>query len=141
MPSRRQLLQASALASGLGALGFTASTAQAAISGPVCAYVGTYSDGGKPWRGGRGLGVHQFVADGATGALKPIPGAPTLVREEWTRGNYPRSCTLDPGGRFLYVCHDKQGDNVTVFRVKKGDIQFTGQYVAVGSAVAIEFSS
>jgi len=418
MPSRRQLLQASALASGLGALGLTASTVEAAASGPVYAYVGTYSDGGKPWRGGRGLGVHQFVVDGATGALKPIPGAPpavastgsdaklrnpaslarhpklpmlyaanefeagsvsafrigadgalsfvaemacggkdpayvsvhpdgrflftanyasgdvsvialrtdggfdsdvaavvykdaaacgatpckpgadvvpaaarshegfatsdhdgphahmvhsdptgnfvlvadlgldrvisyrfdrktgvlsqpstvavsessgarhfvfhpngkwfylvneeastiafmrydgatgvltlvsetsalpagfkgtsyasgirmlpdgqhfvslnrlhdsislfkidartgapTLVREEWTRGNYPRSCTLDPSGRFLYVCHNKQGDNVTVFRVKKGDIQFTGQYVAVGSAAAIEFSS
>ena len=35
MPSRRQLLQASALASGLGALGLTASTAQAATSGPI----------------------------------------------------------------------------------------------------------
>ncbi len=69
-------------------------------------------------------------------------GAPTLVREEWTRGNYPRSCTLEPSGRFLYVCHNKQGDNVTIFRVKKnGDVQFTGQYVAVGSAAAIEFSS
>ena len=418
MPSRRQLLQASALASGLGALGLTASTVQAATSGPVYAYVGTYTDGGKPWRGGRGLGVHQFVVDGATGALKPISGAPpavastgneaklrnpaslarhptlpllyaanefeagsvsafrigangalsfvaemacggkdpayisvhpdgrflftanyasgdvsvialradgsldadraavvykdvaacgatpckpgadvvpaaarshegfatsdhdgphahmvhsdpggnfvlvadlgldrvisyrfdrstgvlsqpstvavsessgarhfvfhpngkwlylvneeastiafmrydrqsgvltlvnetsalpagfkgtsyasgirmlpdgqhfvslnrlhdsislfkidartgapTLVREEWSRGNYPRSCTLDPSGKFLYVCHNKQGDNVTVFRVQKGDIQFTGQYVAVGSAAAIEFSA
>jgi 6-phosphogluconolactonase (cycloisomerase 2 family) len=68
-------------------------------------------------------------------------GAPTLVREEWSRGNYPRSCTLDPSGKFLYVCHNKQGDNVTVFRVQKGDIQFTGQYVAVGSAAAIEFSA
>jgi len=68
-------------------------------------------------------------------------GAPTLVREEWSRGNYPRSCTLDPSGRFLYVCHNKQGDNVTVFRVQKGNIHFTGQYVAVGSASAIEFSA
>ena len=418
MPSRRQLLQASALASGLGALGLTPSFSQAASSAAVFAYVGTYTDGGKPWRGGRGLGVHQFVLDSATGALKPIPGAPpaaagagsdaklrnpaslarhpklpmlyaanefeagsvsafrigangalsfvsemacggkdpahisvhpdgrflftanyasgdvsvialrtdgtldadrpavvykdadacgatpckpgadavpaaarshegfatsdhdgphahmvhadpkgnfvlvadlgldrvisyrfdratgvlsqpstvavsessgarhfvfhpngkwlylvneeastiafmrydnatgvlalvsetsalpagfkgtsyasgirmlpdgqhfvslnrlhdslslfkidarsgapTLVREEWSRGNYPRSCTLDPSGRFLYVCHNKQGDNVTVFRVQKGNIQFTGQYVAVGSASAIEFSA
>ncbi|WPH21693.1 lactonase family protein [Variovorax paradoxus] len=418
MASRRQLLQASALASGLGALGLAGSTAQAATSRPVYAYVGTYTDGGKPWRGGRGLGVHQFMVDSATGALKPIPGAPpavassgndaklrnpaslarhptlpllyaanefeagsvsafrigadgalsfvaemvcggkdpahisvhpeggflftanyasgdvsvialradgsfdadraaviykdaaacgatpckpgadvvpaaarshegfatsdhdgphahmvhsdprgnfvlvadlgldrvisyrfdratgvlsqpstvavsessgarhfvfhpngkwlylvneeastiafmrydgstgvlalvsetsalpagfkgtsyasgirmlpdgqhfvslnrlhdsislfridsrtgapTLVREEWSRGNYPRSCTLDPSGRFLYVCHNKQGDNVTIFRVQKGDIRFTGQYVAVGSASAIEFSA
>ncbi|KAB7575678.1 lactonase family protein, partial [Verminephrobacter sp. Larva24] len=48
MPSRRQLLQASAFASGLGASGLTAATAQAATSGPVYACVGTYSDGGKP---------------------------------------------------------------------------------------------
>ena len=57
MPSRRQLLQASALASGLGALGLEPSlafAARAAAQGPVYAYVGTYSDGGKPWRGGRG---------------------------------------------------------------------------------------
>ncbi|WP_394791295.1 lactonase family protein [Rhodoferax sp.] len=68
-------------------------------------------------------------------------GEPKLVREEWTRGNYPRSCTLDPSGKFLYVCHNKQGDNVTIFRVSKGDIKFTGQYVAVGSASSIEFSA
>jgi len=34
-----------------------------------------------------------------------------------------------------------QGDNVTIFRVQKGDIKFTGQYVAVGSASSIEFSA
>ena len=73
--------------------------------------------------------------------IRPDTGEPQLVREEWTRGNYPRSCTLDPSGRFLYVCHNKQGDNVTIFRVSKGDIRFTGQYVAVGSAASIEFSS
>ncbi|MFT4192912.1 MAG: lactonase family protein [Comamonas sp.] len=72
--------------------------------------------------------------------VDPGSGVPTLLREEWTRGNYPRSCTLDPSGRFLYVCHNKQGDNVTVFSVHHGDIRFTGQYVAVGSAAAIEFS-
>ena len=68
-------------------------------------------------------------------------GEPQLVREEWTRGNYPRSCTVDPSGKFLYVCHNKQGDSVTIFRVSNGDIQFTGQYVAVGSASTIEFSA
>lgn len=73
--------------------------------------------------------------------INPTTGEPTLLREEWTRGNYPRSCTLDPSGKFLYVCHNKQGDNVTVFSVKNGDVRFTGQYVAVGSAAAIEFSS
>lgn len=73
--------------------------------------------------------------------VDPRTGAPTLVREEWSRGNYPRSCALDPSGRFLYVCHNKQGDNVTIFRVGKGgDVRFTGQYVAVGSAADIAFS-
>jgi len=74
-------------------------------------------------------------------SINPRTGEPTLVREEWTRGNYPRSCTLDPSGRFLYVCHNKQGDNVTIFELLKNDIRFTGRYVAVGSAASIEFST
>jgi 6-phosphogluconolactonase (cycloisomerase 2 family) len=73
--------------------------------------------------------------------INPRTGEPALVREEWTRGNYPRACTLDPSGRFLYVCHNKQGDNVAIFEVLKGDIRFTGRYVAVGSAASIEFST
>ncbi|MDI9335558.1 MAG: lactonase family protein [Gammaproteobacteria bacterium] len=68
-------------------------------------------------------------------------GEPTLLRQEWTRGNYPRSCKLDPSGKFLYVCHNKQSDNVTIFRVRGGDVQFTGQFVAVGSASDIAFSA
>lgn len=71
--------------------------------------------------------------------IDPRSGAPALVRHEWTRGSYARSCTLDPTGRFLYVCHSRS-DNITIFRIGKGTIAFTGQYVAAGSAATIEFS-
>ena len=72
--------------------------------------------------------------------IDPISGAPFWVNEEWTRGSFPRSCSLDPAGRFLYVCHNKQGDNITVFNVEDGSVRFTGQYVPVGSASMVVFS-
>ena len=72
--------------------------------------------------------------------IDPITGAPFWINEEWTRGSFPRSCTLDPAGRFLYVCHNKQGDNITVFNVEDGSVRFTGQYVPVGSASMVVFS-
>lgn len=119
MPSRRQLLQASALASGLGALGLTTSTVQAATSGPVYAYVGTYTDGGKPWRGGRGLGVHQFVVDSATGALKPIPGAPPAVASTGSdaRLRNPASLARHPKLPMLYAANEFEAGSVSAFRI------------------------
>lgn len=122
MPSRRQLLQASALASGLGALGLTASTVQAATAGPVYAYVGTYSDGGKPWRGGRGQGVHQFVLDSATGALKPIPGAPPAVAStgEGAKLRNPASLARHPTLPMLYAANEFEAGSVSAFRIGTG---------------------
>lgn len=122
MPSRRQLLQASALASGLGALGLTASNvhaARSAASGPVYAYVGTYSDGGKPWRGGRGLGVHQFLVDRATGALKPIPGAPPAVAStgEGAKLRNPASLARHPTLPMLYAANEFEAGSVSAFRI------------------------
>jgi 6-phosphogluconolactonase len=72
--------------------------------------------------------------------IDPLNGTPCWMGEEWTRGSFPRSCTLDPSGRYLYVCHNKQGDNVTVFNVEGGSPRFTGHYVAVGSASMLVFS-
>lgn len=72
--------------------------------------------------------------------IDPDTGAPRWLGEEWTRGSFPRSCTLCPNGRFLYVCHNKQGDNVTIFEVNGANVRFTGQYVAVGSASMVAFS-
>jgi 6-phosphogluconolactonase len=65
----------------------------------------------------------------------------TYLGEEPTRGNYPRSCSIDPSGTFLYCCNQRD-DNVTIFRVDRetGLLKFTGQYVAVGNPSAIAFA-
>jgi len=62
------------------------------------------------------------------------------VRDEWTRGNYPRSFNFDPSGRFLYCCNQR-GDNVAAFRVERetGLLEFTGPYTAVGNPSSIVF--
>jgi len=67
-------------------------------------------------------------------------GELTFVREEWTRGNYPRSFNFDPTGRFLYSCNQR-GDNIAVFRVnrKTGGLVFTGHYIPVGNPSIIVF--
>ena len=74
-----------------------------------------------------------IFAVGANGKLK-------LTGEVWTQSDYPRNCSIDPTGNFLFVCHNKS-DNITSFRIKRatGKLTFTGQYVAVGSASAIVF--
>jgi 6-phosphogluconolactonase (cycloisomerase 2 family) len=71
-----------------------------------------------------------------------IGGDGTLTRagEEWTRGDYPRSFTIDPSGRFLYSCNQRS-DAITTFRVdpKSGGLTFTGRYTPVGSPAHIIF--
>ena len=60
--------------------------------------------------------------------------------EEWTHGDYPRSFTFEPSGRFLYCCNQR-GDNVTCFAVNPntGKLTFTGQYVPVGNPSHVAF--
>jgi 6-phosphogluconolactonase len=67
-------------------------------------------------------------------------GTLTLVGEEWTRGDYPRSFNIDPSGQFMYVCNHR-GDSVTTYRVHAGSgkLTFTDQYTAVGSPAVITF--
>jgi 6-phosphogluconolactonase len=67
-------------------------------------------------------------------------GELTFVGEEWTRGNYPRSFTFDPAGRFLYCCNQR-GDNVAIFRVDRdsGALAFTGHYAPVGNPSHLVF--
>jgi 6-phosphogluconolactonase (cycloisomerase 2 family) len=67
-------------------------------------------------------------------------GELTFLSEEWTRGNYPRSFNLAPGGEFFYCCNQR-GDNLTTFRVnmKTGRLTFTGHYTAVGNPSSIVF--
>ena len=67
-------------------------------------------------------------------------GGLTFAGEEWTRGDYPRSFTIDPTGGFLYTCNQR-GDAIACFRVnrKTGALTFTGQYTPVGTPAIIVF--
>jgi 6-phosphogluconolactonase (cycloisomerase 2 family) len=67
-------------------------------------------------------------------------GRPTLVGEQWTRGDYPRSFSIDPTGNFLYACNQR-GDSITVFRIDGGGskLAFTDQYTVMGSPAVIVF--
>jgi 6-phosphogluconolactonase (cycloisomerase 2 family) len=54
----------------------------------------------------------------------------TLTHQDdvWTRGDYPRSLTLDKQGRWLYVMNQRS-DNITRFRVAGRQTQLrTGLY-------------
>lgn len=74
-----------------------------------------------------------WFAIGASGELK-------LAGEEWTRGDYPRSFSVDPSGRFLYSCNQRS-DAIATFRRDKatGQLTFTGKYTAVGTPAIIVF--
>jgi 6-phosphogluconolactonase (cycloisomerase 2 family) len=76
-----------------------------------------------------------FFSIGASGTL-------TFAGETWTRGDYPRSFTIDPTGDFLYCCNQRS-DAVTCFRVNRrtGDLTFTNQYTPVGTPSIIVFLS
>ena len=67
-------------------------------------------------------------------------GTLTFVTEEWTRGDYPRSFNVEPGGNFLYSCNQR-GDTIASFRVdrKTGGLAFTGHFTPVGNPSIIVF--
>ena len=52
----------------------------------------------------------------------------------WTRGDYPRTLTLDSQGQWLYVMNQRS-DNITRFRVapQDGRLTFSPDYTPVGS--------
>jgi len=62
------------------------------------------------------------------------------VGEEWTRGDYPRSFSIDPTGRYFYSCNQR-GDAITTFRVdpRTGRLSFTGQYTSIGTPSSMVF--
>jgi 6-phosphogluconolactonase len=77
--------------------------------------------------------IAVFRVDDTTGDLTP-------VGEAWTRGDYPRSFTIDPTGRFLVSCNQRS-DALTTYRLE-GDgkkLTFTEQYTPVGSPAIIVF--
>lgn len=66
----------------------------------------------------------------------------THQQDVWTRGDYPRSLTLDAQGRWLYVMNQRS-DNITRFNVsaKDGKLTFAEDYTAVGSPSQMVISS
>jgi len=67
-------------------------------------------------------------------------GTLRFAGEEPTRGDYPRSFTFDPSGRFLYSCNQR-ADAIVSFRVnrKTGALVHTGQYTPVGTPSFLAF--
>ncbi len=98
-----------------------------------CSEIMVSSDGRFVYAGNR---LHDSIAIFSVGK----DGTLTFVTEEWTRGNYPRSFTFDPAGKFLYCCNQR-ADNITAFRVdpETGGLAFTGQYTPVGNPSIIVF--
>ena len=67
-------------------------------------------------------------------------GTLIFVAEEWTRGDYPRSFSVEPGGNFLYCCNQR-ADMIAAFRMdaKTGGLSFTGHCTPVGNPSIIIF--
>jgi 6-phosphogluconolactonase len=67
-------------------------------------------------------------------------GRLAFAHDTWTRGDYPRSFSIDPSGGFLYVSNQRS-DAITVFRVERhsGELTFAGQYTAVGTPAIMVF--
>jgi 6-phosphogluconolactonase len=98
-----------------------------------CSEILVAADGRHVYAGNR---LHDSIAIFSVGA----DGSLTLVGEEWTRGDYPRSFAFDPTGRFLYCCNQR-ADAIAVFRVDRstGALAFTGHYAPVGNPSMIVF--
>jgi 6-phosphogluconolactonase len=112
----------------------TISTLPAGFAGSnFCSEILVSIDGRYVYGGNR---LHDSIGIFSVGA----DGRLTFVGEEWTRGDYPRSFSFDPTGRFLYCCNQR-ADNVTVFRVDPatGSLSFTGHYSPVGNPSNIVF--
>jgi len=106
----------------------TISTLPTAFAGSnFCSEILVSADGRFVYAGNRLYDTIAIFSIGSDGYL-------TYLGEEWTRGNYPRSFTLDPSGTFLYCCNQR-ADNVTTFRVQRetGLLEFTGQFTPVGN--------
>ncbi len=80
--------------------------------------------------------LHDSIGVFAVGA----EGKLTFAGETWTRGDYPRSFTIDPTGNFLFSCNQR-ADAIVTFRVDKktGALAFTGRYTPVGTPANVVF--
>lgn len=98
-----------------------------------CSEILVSADGKFVYAGNR---LHDSIGIFSIGAN----GELTHIADEWTRGNYPRSFSFDPTGRFLYCCNQR-ADNVAIFEVNRqtGALKFTGNYAAVGNPSIVAF--
>ncbi len=98
-----------------------------------CSEILVSADGRFVYAGNR---LHDSIGIFAVGN----DGRLTHIADEWTRGNYPRSFSIDPSGSFLYCCNQR-ADNVAIFQVDKttGLLKFTGRYAAVGNPSMVAF--
>lgn len=113
----------------------TISTLPAGFAGSnFCSEILVSGDGKFVYAGNR---LHDSIAIFAVGPT----GELTLLGEEWTRGDYPRSFSFDPSGGFLYCCNQR-ADHVAVFRVDRptGRLSFTGHYAPVGNPSLVTFA-
>ena len=112
----------------------TISTLPPGFSGSnFCSEILVSADGKFVYAGNR---LHDSIGIFAVGN----DGQLSYVGEEWTRGDYPRSFSFDPTGKFLYCCNQR-ADHVAVFEVNKanGGLKFTGQYAPVGNPSMVVF--
>jgi 6-phosphogluconolactonase (cycloisomerase 2 family) len=65
-------------------------------------------------------------------------GSLSRVDEVWTRGDYPRSFTIDPSGRFLISCNQRS-DALVIYRIEGSRLEFTEQYTPIGNPATIVF--
>jgi 6-phosphogluconolactonase len=98
-----------------------------------CSEILVSADGKYVYAGNR---LHDSIAMFSVGA----DGRLTLIGEEWTRGDYPRSFAFEPAHRFLYCCNQRS-DAITMFRADSasGKLSFTGHYAAVGNPSMVVF--
>jgi len=67
-------------------------------------------------------------------------GTLNLSGEEWTRGDYPRSFSIDPSGTVsLFVQPAQRRDRLFPVNRQSGALTFTGQYTPVGTPAMILF--
>ena len=133
-------------ASTLASFHFDARTGQLQALGEISSlppgFVGTsFASGLMFGPDGRHLYCLNRLCDSIAVFELDADGLPQWRGQEWVRGSYPRSAAFDPSGRYCYVCNQRS-DHIAVFaRREDGGLDFTGQWLAVGSPVAICFAS
>ncbi|WP_213990890.1 lactonase family protein [Sodalis sp. dw_96] len=83
-------------------------------------------------------GRRLYVANRLHNSISQInvtgEGVMTWGGETWTRGDYPRTLTMSPDGKYIFAMNQRS-DNITRFRIAAGSgkLAFVDDYVPVGS--------